>query len=49
VASNGTAEGRNANRRVTLVILSSEPGAPGDPAAMPNGESVAANGTDPAR
>jgi len=49
VASNATAEGRNANRRVTVVILSSEPGAPGDPAAVPNRESVASNGTVPAR
>ena len=49
VASNTTAEGRNANRRVTVVILSSEPGMPSDPAGIPNGSSVAANGTDPAR
>jgi chemotaxis protein MotB len=49
VASNSTADGRNANRRVTVVILSSEPGSPGDPAGMPNSESVAANGTVPAR
>ncbi|HEX5458662.1 MAG TPA: flagellar motor protein MotD [Steroidobacteraceae bacterium] len=49
VASNSTAAGRNANRRVTVVILSSEPGAPGDPAAMPNRESVASSGTVPAR
>ncbi|MGH8181290.1 MAG: flagellar motor protein MotD [Steroidobacteraceae bacterium] len=49
VASNSTADGRNANRRVTVVILSSEPGSPGDPAAVPNGESVASSGTVPAR
>jgi chemotaxis protein MotB len=49
VASNSTADGRNANRRVTVVILSSEPGAPGDPAAVPNSESVASSGTVPAR
>ena len=49
VASNATSQGRNANRRVTVVILSTEANASSDPAAIPNGESVAANGTDPAR
>jgi chemotaxis protein MotB len=49
IASNTTALGRNANRRVTVVILSSEPGASSDPAAIPNAESTASNGTDPAR
>ena len=48
VASNATADGRNANRRVTVVILSTAAGTPSDPAALPNGESVAANGTLPA-
>ena len=49
VASNTTAAGRNANRRVTVVILSTAAGTPSDPAALPSGESVAANGTVPAR
>ena len=49
VASNTTAEGRNANRRVTVVILSTAPGASSDPAGLPNKESLAANGTVPAR
>lgn len=49
VASNRTIEGRNANRRVTVVILSTAAGTSSDPAALPNGESVAANGTVPAR
>jgi chemotaxis protein MotB len=47
VASNTTAEGRNANRRVTVVILSTAPGTSSDPAGLPN-NSLAANGTDPA-
>ena len=49
VASNTTPQGRNANRRVTVVILSSAPGTPFDPAVIPNSESVAANGMVPAR
>jgi chemotaxis protein MotB len=49
IASNTTSQGRNANRRVTVVILSTEANASSDPAAIPNGESVAANGMDPAR
>jgi chemotaxis protein MotB len=48
VASNTTAAGRNANRRVTVVILSTAPGASSDPAGLP-ANSLAANGTDPAR
>jgi chemotaxis protein MotB len=48
VASNSTAQGRNANRRVTVVILSTEANSSSDPAALPGGEAVAANGTDPA-
>ena len=47
VASNTTAEGRNANRRVTVVILSTAPGTSSDPAGLPN-NSLAANGTVPA-
>ncbi len=49
VASNLTTQGRNANRRVTVVILSSEPGSPSDPTWLPNSNSVASNGTVPAR
>jgi len=49
VASNLTAPGRNANRRVTVVILSTEPGSSSDPNWLPNTDSVAANGTVPAR
>jgi chemotaxis protein MotB len=49
VASNITSQGRNANRRVTVVILSTESNASSDPAAIPGSQSVAANGTDPAR
>jgi len=48
VASNATAEGRNANRRVTVVILSTAPGNSSDPAGLTN-SSLAANGTVPAR
>jgi chemotaxis protein MotB len=48
VASNSTTDGRNANRRVTVVILSTAPGASSDPAALPNTNSLAANGTVPA-
>lgn len=49
VASNLTTQGRNANRRVTVVILSSEPGSQSDPTWLPNSNSVASNGTVPAR
>jgi chemotaxis protein MotB len=49
IASNTTSQGRNANRRVTVVILSTEANPSSDPAALPNGESVAANGTNSAR
>jgi chemotaxis protein MotB len=49
VASNLTPQGRNANRRVTVVILSTEPGSPSDPNWLPNSNSVASNGTVPAR
>jgi chemotaxis protein MotB len=49
VASNLTALGRNHNRRVTVVILSTEPGSPSDPNWLPNTDSVASNGTVPAR
>ena len=49
VASNTTAQGRNANRRVTVVILSTESNPSSDPAALPASQAVAANGTDPAR
>ncbi|MGH8318969.1 MAG: flagellar motor protein MotD [Steroidobacteraceae bacterium] len=48
VASNTTIEGRNANRRVTVVILSTAADASSDPAGLPNNDSVAANGTVPA-
>jgi len=49
VASNATSQGRNANRRVSVVILSTAPGASSDPAGLPNNEAVAASGTVPAR
>ncbi|HVS75887.1 MAG TPA: flagellar motor protein MotD [Steroidobacteraceae bacterium] len=49
VASNATAQGRNANRRVTVVILSTAPGTPSDPSWVPNSSSVASTGTVPAR
>jgi chemotaxis protein MotB len=49
VASNLTSQGRNANRRVTVVILSTAPGSPSDPNWLPNSDSVASNGTVPAR
>ena len=45
VASNATVHGRNANRRVTVVILSTAPGS-SDPSWLPNNDSVA--GDDPA-
>jgi len=45
VASNATAQGRNANRRVTVVILSTAPGA-SDPSWLPNNRS--GNGSAPA-
>jgi chemotaxis protein MotB len=48
VASNLTALGRNHNRRVTVVILSTEPGSSSDPNWIPNTDSVASNGTVPA-
>ena len=47
VASNATSEGRNANRRVTVVILSTAPGTSSDPAGLPS-SSLADNGTVPA-
>ena len=43
VASNATAAGRNANRRVTVVILSTAPHSPTDPTWVPNNDTVAAN------
>ena len=49
VASNATSQGRNANRRVSVVILSTAPGSPADPGWLPGDASVASNGTDPAR
>lgn len=49
IASNATPQGRNANRRVSVVILSTAPGAPSDPTLMPDSDAVAANGTLPAR
>ncbi len=49
VASNATSQGRNANRRVTVVILSTAPGNPADPRWLPNNASVASNGTISAR
>lgn len=49
VASNDTSQGRNANRRVSVVILSTAPGNSSDPAGLPNNESIAASGTVPAR
>jgi len=45
VASNTTAQGRNANRRVTVVILSTAPGTSPDPTWLPNNNSAADNGT----
>jgi chemotaxis protein MotB len=47
VASNATVQGRNANRRVTVVILSTAPGSPTDPSWLPNNDPVAAHGTGP--
>jgi chemotaxis protein MotB len=48
VASNTTVEGRNANRRVTVVILSTAADSSSDPAGLPDNDSVAASGTVPA-
>ncbi len=49
VASNATAQGRNANRRVSVVILSTAPGSPTDPSWLPNDTgAVADNGAPPA-
>jgi chemotaxis protein MotB len=36
VASNASAQGRNANRRVSVVILSTAPGSPTDPSWLPS-------------
>ena len=47
VASNATADGRNANRRVTVVILSTEGSTASDPAGLPNNDSAPANGAAP--
>ena len=44
VASNATAQGRNANRRVTVVILSTAPDHPADPGWLPNNAPMAATG-----
>ena len=49
VASNTSAQGRNANRRVSVVILSTAPGSRTDPSWMPSSGTVADNGTLPAR
>ena len=49
VASNASAQGRNDNRRVSVVILSTAPGSRTDPSWMPTGGTVANNGTVPAR
>lgn len=49
VASNASAQGRNANRRVSVVILSTAPGTRTDPSWMPSSGTVADNGTLPAR
>ncbi|MBW4052957.1 MAG: flagellar motor protein MotD [Proteobacteria bacterium] len=49
VASNATAQGRNANRRVSVVILSTAPGSRTDPSWMPSNGTTADNGTLPAR
>jgi chemotaxis protein MotB len=49
VASNATSQGRNANRRVSVVILSTAPGSPADPSWLPGDASVASNGTNSAR
>jgi chemotaxis protein MotB len=43
VASNRTAQGRNANRRVTVVILSTAPGGRTEPSWMPSNGAIAAN------
>lgn len=49
VASNATAQGRNANRRVSVVILSTAPGSRLDPSWMPSSGTTADTGTVPAR
>src|SRR5579883_1286613 len=43
VASNATVQGRNANRRVTVVILSTAPGSPSDPSWLPTSGATAAD------
>jgi len=43
VASNATSQGRNANRRVSVVILSTAPGSPTDPSWLPNNNGAVAN------
>jgi chemotaxis protein MotB len=43
VASNRTVQGRNANRRVTVVILSTAPGSRTEPSWMPSNGTTAAN------
>jgi chemotaxis protein MotB len=48
VGSNLTTQGRNANRRVSVVILSSGPNGSSDPTWLPNTNSIADNGTVPA-
>jgi chemotaxis protein MotB len=45
VASNATAQGRNANRRVTVVILSTAAGSPSDPSWLPTNGTTAADPT----
>lgn len=45
VASNATAQGRNANRRVSVVILSTAPGSRSDPSWMPSSGTTADAGT----
>jgi chemotaxis protein MotB len=46
VASNATAQGRNANRRVTVVILSTESDQPKEPGWVPNADADS-NGASP--
>ena len=43
VASNATVQGRNANRRVSVVILSTAPGSPNDPSWLPNSHDAVAD------
>jgi len=43
VASNATVQGRNANRRVTVVILSTAPGSPADPSWLPTNDTPASD------